>query len=158
MTIIPVFNRELPVRLESILSYQRREPIHLRLVSQHILDFDLDGISIFTILKRLKTRKNANITIILDKKTYRNTSQKVIFKLNELEDLGINIHIIRNLHAKIITVENNHEQCLLVTSANLSHNAYFVAREAGIYFQNDQDGIFNSFKKYITDLIKTSIT
>ena len=154
MTIICVFDRELPQRLMSLLSVQRREPIHIRLVSQHFLDFKLDGLSIFTILKRLKTKKNANITLLIDKKRYiKNTSISIKQKIQQLVDIGINFHTINNLHAKIVTVENNQEKCLLITSANLSYRAYFKAHEAGLYLHNHDEEIFNKFKRYITHLI-----
>jgi len=154
MTIIPEFDRGLPIRLKSLLSYQRREPIHIRLVSQHIFDFDINGVNIFQILRRLKTKKNARITLILDRKRYRDSKQEIKDEIQKLEDVGVNFHTIRNLHAKIITVENNQEKCLLITSANLSHHAYFVAHEVGVYFHN-YETIFDSFKKYITNLIRT---
>lgn len=107
MTILPVVDRNLPNRLSSMLAYQRREPIHLRLVSQHIFDFKLDGTSIFQILKRLKTKKNASIALLLDRKRYADAPENIKKEIQELEDIGVKFHKIRNLHAKLVTVENN---------------------------------------------------
>jgi len=153
MTILPVVDRDLPNRLSSMLAYQRRGPIHLRLVSQHIFDFMLDGTSIFQILKRLKTKKNASIALLLDRKRYADAPENIKKEIQELEDIGVKFHKIRNLHAKLVTVENNQEKCLLVTSANLSHNAYHKAHEVGLYCQNHDESVFDSFKTYITRLI-----
>ena len=155
VTITAVLDRQLLDRLKSMLAYQRRQPIHLRLVSQHIFDFSLDGNSIFQILKRLRTSKNASITLLLDKKRYLSAPQIIKTEIQKLEDVGVKVHAIRNLHAKIVTVENNQEKCVLVTSANLSNRAYYRAHEVGLYCHNDIHGIFDDIKKYITELIKS---
>jgi len=83
---------------------------------------------------------------------YNQAPQDVKDEIKKLEDVGIRFHTIKNLHAKIITVENNKEKCVLITSANLSNQGYYEAHEVGLYCQN-HDNIYNEFKKYITNLI-----
>lgn len=152
MTLITVLDRELPDKLKSMLAYQRRAPLHIRLVSQHIYDFSLDGTSIFEILRKLRTRKDASIALLLDRKRYQEASLAIKEEIQKLEGIGVRFHTVRDLHAKIVTVENNQEKCALVTSANLSHHAYYESHEIGLYCQ-DICEVFKSIKKYITHLI-----
>ncbi|MDH5771285.1 MAG: hypothetical protein OEZ25_08370 [Candidatus Bathyarchaeota archaeon] len=67
-----VLDRELIQILRSVLAKERREPIHIRLVSPHIRDFEVDGEGFLERLTVLKTRKNAAIFLLLDKKENNN--------------------------------------------------------------------------------------
>jgi phosphatidylserine/phosphatidylglycerophosphate/cardiolipin synthase-like enzyme len=157
MKLLPILDRELPKRLKSMLAIERPEPINMHLVSQHILDFMLDGANIFHILKRLRTMKNANVVLLLDRKRFKNAPTKIKAEIKNLEDVGVRIHTIRNLHAKIVIVEDNQDRNILITSANLSHQGYYVSHEVGLYCYDcsrDDKEFFNTFSRYITNLIK----
>lgn len=157
MKLLPTLDRELPKRLKSMLAIERPEPINIHLVSQHIFDFLLDATSIFQILKRLRTVKNANVVLLLDRKKFLVAPAKIRAEIKNLEDVGVRVHTIRDLHAKIVTVEDNQGKYILLTSANLSHQGYHESHEVGLYCYDcriDDEEFFNTFSRYITNLIK----
>lgn len=152
-----VLDRELIQILCSVLAKERREPIHIRLVSPHIGDFEVDGESFLERLTVLKTRKNAAIFLLLDKKEHNNYIKQhgdLPDEIKRLEDLGVRIQTIRNLHAKLVMVENKQEKCLLVTSANLTDTGYHKSHEVGIYIQSEREDIYGSFVQYLTKVLK----
>jgi len=119
-------------------------------------DFAVDSKTLLDKIKTLVTRKNASIVIVLDRKSHNNYIKQhgtLPPALKTLEDLGVRIQTVRDVHAKIIMVENNQDKCLLVTSANLTHTAYHKNHELGIYFHNEREDIYDSFAEYIKDLL-----
>lgn len=153
-----VFDRELIQVLHSLLAKERREPIHIRLVSPHIGDFQVLGENLMKKLVILRTRKSAAILLLLDKRSHNNYIKlhgDIPEEVKRLQDAGVRVQTIRNLHAKIVMVENRQEKCLLVSSANLTDTAYRKNHEVGIYIQSEREDIYVSFGKYITNLLKS---
>lgn len=153
-----VLDRELIQVLRSLLAKERREPIHIRLVSPHIGDFEANGETLLEKLTVLRTKKNAAILLLLDRKSHNNYIKQhgdLPDEIKKLQDVGVRVQTIRNLHAKIVMVENKREKCLLVTSANLTDTAYHKSHEVGIYIQSEREDIYDSFGKYVTELLKS---
>jgi len=156
MTVKAVLDRGFTKVLSALLAKERREPIHIRLVSPHLGDFEMNGKSLVEKLTVLRTRKNASVLLLLDRKEHKNYIKQhgeLPEKLRVLQDLGVRIQTVRNLHAKIVMVENKIEKCLLVSSANLTDTAYNKNHEAGVYIQNEHEEVYDSFRKYIIGIL-----
>lgn len=152
-----VLDRELVVVLRSLLAKERREPIHIRLVSPHIGEFEVNGKSLLERLTVLRTKKDASVLLLLDRKAHNKYIKQhgdLPDEIKRLQDLGVRVQTIRDLHAKIVMVENKQQKCLLVTSANLTGTAYLKSHEVGIYIQSEREDIYDSFNKYVTKLLK----
>lgn len=76
--------------------------------------------------------------------------------LTQLEDAGMNILTVRNLHAKIILLEAGKETAMLVGSGNFTKTAMYISHELGICMFNDVSGAFQRIDYYVTELFKSA--
>jgi len=157
MTIQASCDRELPNAVKSLTAYQMSPPVHLRIVSPQVSDFPLDNKSLSKRLLMLKSFRSATISILVDRKwianfiTKNGQKPKIIAKL---EEAGVNILTVRNLHAKIVLLEAGKENALLVGSSNFTNTAMYLSHEACICILNDNSGAFEKIHYYVTELFK----
>lgn len=107
----------------------------------------------------LKFSKNATVSVLVDRKWISNFVSKNGEKpeiITQLEEAGVNILTVRNLHAKIALLKAGKEETLLVGSSNFTKTAMYLSHEAGIYILNDDSGTFKELDYYITELFKSA--
>lgn len=157
MTIKAYYDRELPRVVRTLTAYQLPAPVHLRVVSPQISDFVLDKKSFTKRLLMLRSFKNATISMLVDRKWISDFVLKYGQKpeiVTQLEEAGVNILTVRNLHSKIILLEAGKENALLVGSSNFTKTAMYISHEAGISILNDNSGAFEKIAFYVTELFK----
>lgn len=157
MVIKTCCDRELPEIVKTLLAYQLPEPIHLRIVSPRITPFDLNGKSFSEKISKLRSFKNATISVLVDRKDISDYLQKNGHKpqiITELENVGVNISSVRNLHAKIVFLEAGNDKALLVGSSNLTKTGMHKSHETGIYLLNEDPKVFEKMNRYITWLFE----
>lgn len=159
MTIKACYDRQLPEVVKRLTAYQLPEPIHLRVVSPQISDFDLDGKSFSERLLMLRSYKNAAISVLVDRKWVSDFVSKNGEKpdiIVQLEEADINVMTVRNLHAKIALLKTGRKKALLVGSSNYTKTAMYISHEAGIYMLGDGSGTFEELDYYVTELFKSA--
>ncbi len=157
MVVKACCDRELPEIVKRLTAYQRREPVHLRIISPHVSDFDLNNESFSKRITMLRSSRNATISILIDRKEISKFLRKYGHKpgiLTELEETGVNILTVRDLHAKIVFLEAGKEKALLVCSSNLTKTGMHISHETGIYMLNDDPKVFERIERYINWLFK----
>jgi len=132
------------------LFFDQRKDITLRIVSLHVFNPIILDETFKDKLEKL-IRHQAKITIVVDKKSVKKDpiKQQIV---KELLDIGVRVHLRRNVHAKIISLESQSEFGMLVSSANISDHALHTYREAGIFILNEykeQHDKLNSYISYI---------
>lgn len=159
MTIKVCYDREYPNLVKSLTAYQLPAPVHLRIVSPQVSDFTLNKKLFSQKLVILKSSKNATISMLVDRKWITNFIKENGQKpemLTQLEDAGMNILTVRNLHAKIILLEAGKETAMLVGSGNFTKTAMYISHELGICMFNDVSGAFQRIDYYVTELFKSA--
>lgn len=159
MVIEAVCDRELITKIDQLLAYQRDAPIHVRIVCPRVSKTELIKESITEKIKKLIKFKDALVMLLIDPKYLKKDvagADLLNNYIKELEDIGVKVHSKRNLHAKIILVENNTEKGLLLMSSNLTHTGLHISKEAGVYFLNEKTYVYDKLKRYVTDFIKES--
>lgn len=151
-------DRELPSRVKTLIAYQLRAPIDLRIITPHISDFDVEGKNFLQRVIELRSHKNAKISLLVDRKwitdyQLKNGGQKPEF-IKTLEDIGVSVLTIRNLHAKILLLTAGKEKALLLGSSNFTQTGMYISHEADIYFLNDNSGVFEDIEGYVTKLYR----
>jgi phosphatidylserine/phosphatidylglycerophosphate/cardiolipin synthase-like enzyme len=153
MVIKACCDRELPEIIKALTAYQVREPVHLRIISPHVENFNLNNKSFSQRVMMLRSFKNATVSILVDKKEMNKFLRRYGHKpeiITELEDAGVNVLTVRDLHAKIVFLEAGKEKALLIGSSNLSKTAMYKSHEAGIYMLNDDPKVFERIGRYIS--------
>jgi phosphatidylserine/phosphatidylglycerophosphate/cardiolipin synthase-like enzyme len=159
LTIKACYDRQLPEVVKRLTAYQLPEPIHLRVVSPQISDFDLDRKSFSERLLMLRFYKNAAISVLVDRKWVSDFVSKNGEKpdiIVQLEEADINVMTVRNLHAKIALLKTGRTKALLVGSSNYTKTAMYISHEVGIYMLNDDSGTFEELDYYVTKLFKSA--
>lgn len=159
LTIKVCYDRELPEVVKRLTAYQLSEPIHLRMVSPWISDFALDRKSFSERLLMLRSHRNAAVSVLVDRKWVSDFVSKNGEKpeiITQLEEAGVNVLTVRNLHAKIALLKAGKEKALLVGSSNFTKTAMYISHEAGIYMLNDDSGAFEELDYYVTELFKSA--
>jgi hypothetical protein len=157
MTIIACCDRELPKVVKTLTAYQLPGPIHLRIVSPHISEFDIESEAFSARLLKLKSYKNATISLLVDRKWISDyvleNGQKPEL-VEGLEEIGVNIMTVRDLHAKIMLLNAGKEKALLMGSSNFTRTAMHISHEAGVYLLNDTSGVIERIDEYVTGLYR----
>ena len=159
MTIKACYDRNLPEVVKRLTAYQLPKPIHLRVVSPQISDFDLNGKSFSERLLMLRSYTNAAVSVLVDRKWVSDFVSKNGEKpemIMQLEEADINVLTVRNLHAKIAILKTGKKRALLVGSSNYTKTAMYISHEAGIYMLDDDSGTFEEFDYYVTELFKSA--
>ena len=155
-------DRQLPTIIKRLTAYQNRAPIRLRIVTMHIKEFEVeDGRRFSDTILKLRTYKNATVSILVDRKwilraKLKNGGNKPQF-IQDLEDMGVRIMAVRDLHAKIILLSSGKRKALLVGSANFTSTAIHKQHEADVYFDNDNLHVIDEMDKYITKLYQNAV-
>lgn len=152
MPIEAVINREIIEKINTMLAFQRMDPIHIRIVTPTVKNVDLNGESLFSKLQKLFTYKDVQITLII-KPEWMIEKEDQEF-LEKLKSIGVKVHSNPNLHAKILLVENNQEKLALVGSANYTIGGLKRNDESSVYFINDENGVYEKLYDYITNMLK----
>lgn len=152
MVIEASYDRHIKDVVDNLLAYQRDAPIHLRLISPKIHDVQLIEDTLFQKIKRLITHKNALVTMLVNPNGMKSEKEKDYIK--QLEEMGVKVHYKRELHAKIILLDNIKERAVLIGSANLTPTGLYKNKEAAVYFLNDQQQVYDRINSYVTHLLK----
>jgi phosphatidylserine/phosphatidylglycerophosphate/cardiolipin synthase-like enzyme len=149
-----VYDREIRDIVKQLLAYQRRAPIHIRIVTPWIHDAELSSkLTLSQLIIRLIKYKDATVTLLVNPK--RMTKEEEIKLLEKLEGAGVKVHYKRDLHAKLILLDSKEDKGVLVTSANLTPTGLGKFKEVGVYFLNEHiNDVFNRLYDYITHLLK----
>ena len=153
MVVEAVYGDKLENRLKDLLAYQRSN-ITLRIVSQHIHNTKIVDESLKDKLRRLRNRQ-ARIVIVIDRKVLAN-DRKEQELMDELEEIGVGVYYKQKVHAKIILLESQSDNGLLVSSANISDTALHNSREAGIFILNDHKEVLDDIKSYTNQILGSS--
>ena len=157
MTIRACCDRELPGVVKTLTACQLPAPIHLRIVSPHVSEFDIESEAFAKRLLKLISHKNAAISLLVDRKWISDCILKNGQKpklIEELEEIGVNIMTVRDLHAKIILLDAGKEKALLMGSSNFTHTAMHISHEAGVYLLNDVSGVIERIDEYVSRLYR----
>lgn len=152
MVIEACCDRKLPEILKRLTAYQLSEPVHLRIVSPHIDNFDIGKKTFLQRIVMLRSSRNASVSILIDLKEIVEYVSKYGCKpkmIKELEEAGANILAVRDLHAKIVFLEAGNDKALLVGSSNFTKTGMRISHEAGIYMLNDDPKVFETIGQYI---------
>jgi HKD family nuclease len=149
-------DRELPNAVKTLIAYQLPAPIDLRIITPHITDFDIEGKNFSQRVMELRSYKGAKISLLVDRKwitdyQLKNEGQKPEF-IEALEDIGVSVLTVRNLHAKILLLTAGKEKALLIGSSNFTQTGMYISHEADIYFLNDNSGVLEDIESYVTKL------
>lgn len=152
MTLEACTDRELPEKVRVLMAHQRDAPIHIRMMTQQIHDFNLpDGQTFLAQAKRLVAFKEAVISIVYDPKMVDDKGEAF---LQDLVDAGVRVFPKRAAHAKMVLLESRNEKGVLLMSANLTPNGQWKAKETGIFILNDFEEVFSKLYGYIGALLK----
>ena len=152
MTLEACTDRDLPEKVRVLMAHQRDAPIHLRIMTQRIHDFELPGGQTFLgQAKRLVAFKDAVISVVYDPRVM--DDEEAVF-LQDLVDAGVRVFPKRGTHAKMVLLESRNEKGALVMSANLTPTGQWQAKEAGVFILNEFGEVFSKLYGYIGGLLK----
>lgn len=154
-------DREIPTVIKRLTAYQNPEPIHLRIITMHIKEFEVDNGKKFSdAILKLRTYKDATVSILVDRRWISKAKQanggNTPPFIQNLENMGVRIMSVRGLHAKMIFLSSGKRKSLLIGSANLTPTAMHKHHEADIYLNNDNLHVIDEMNKYIINLFQNA--
>ncbi len=152
MVISAVYDREIRDIVGKLLAYQRDSPIHVRIITPIIHDTKLsDGEMLSGKILKLIKFKDAMVTLLVNPRFIKKREE--IELLGKFEDMGVKIHLKRDLHAKTILLESRSDKGVLVSSANLTPSGLGSQQEIGVYLLNELVHIYERVYDYTTRLL-----
>lgn len=151
MVIEVVHGNALEDRLGQLLHVDRKN-VKIRMISQHVYDVNIKNMPLLKKLERL-IRHNGRVVLIIDREVY-GKSHAVQKAVEELENINVRVFVKRNIHAKIVLLEAKNDKGFLLSSANLSHTALHINREAGIFLMNEPtEALFNQVNEFFKKIL-----
>lgn len=153
MVIEFVNGDSLESRLNQLLT-ARRGKQKLKIVSQHIHNASINGVSFRDKLEQL-VRSQVKIIIVINRRVLTQDRTEQAFVEDLEENLGITVLLRRGVHAKMVLQEGQ-TNILLVSSLNITDTAIHKNKEAGIYVEGEQKTLIDDAHNYITTILGTS--
>lgn len=116
----------------------------VRVCALNVHDFNIPPATLSMRLRRL-LGQGATVSLVLGQSPALITDPKLRFEVKKfllrLLEQGARIYWNHNLHAKVVVGEPPKgvpgNKCAIVSSANLTHTAFFKNYELGVYFENE---------------------
>ncbi len=155
---------ELRDAIRDLLSFERH-PREVRIISPVVTNPQVwQENSLLQILTRL-SRVDGIMIVLLTTRPYTRKSDAAAIKeiqkrkdmIEKLESIGVRVHFLRSLHAKLILAHSGRDKLLLVCSSNMTRGGLWKNTEAGIVVKNEATHLYDRLYEHITRLLKESL-